>query len=165
MSALPPKYSDIAEVPPDPYDISAPLAHKLIGYYTIALTKEEQSAYDYAMEHSDMEGPCCCKCWRWKVYGGLGKYLIRTRQYTGQQLVDLWGLILKRKAGYIHLMQLNVSPERKTSALGSCQHGWADIDADDLGFGRVKLNISTGSNARIQHSSLEPWKSKGRILR
>ena len=86
------KYADIAEVPPDPYDISAPLAHKLMGDYDLALNKEEQSAYDYAMVHSDMEGPCCCKCWRWKVYGGLGKYLIRTRHYTGQQLVDLWNI-------------------------------------------------------------------------
>jgi hypothetical protein len=86
------KYSDIAEVPPDPYDIPAPLAHKLIGYYDLALNKDEQGAYDYAMEHSDMQGPCCCKCWRWKVYGGLGKYLIHTRNYTGQQLTDLWNV-------------------------------------------------------------------------
>jgi hypothetical protein len=86
------KYSDIAEVPPDPYDIPAPLAHKLMGDYGMDLNKEEQAAYDYAMEHSDMQGPCCCKCWRWKVYGGLGKYLIRTRQYTGQQLTDLWNV-------------------------------------------------------------------------
>ena len=85
-------YSEIVEVPPDPYDISAPLAHKLMGYYDLVLSKEEQAAYDYAMEHSDMQGPCCCKCWRWKVYGGLGKYLIRTRHYTGQQLVDLWNV-------------------------------------------------------------------------
>jgi len=86
------KYSDIAEVPPDPYDIPAPMAHKLMGDYDLALNKEEQAAYDYAMEHSDMQGPCCCKCWRWKVYGGLGKYLIRTRHYTGQQLTDLWNV-------------------------------------------------------------------------
>ena len=86
------KYSDIAEVPPDPYDIPAPLAHKLVGYYDLALNKDEQAAYDYAMEHSDMQGPCCCECWRWKVYGGLGKYLIRTRHYTGQQLTDLWNV-------------------------------------------------------------------------
>ena len=43
-----------------------------------------------------MQGPCCCKCWRWKgrwkVSGGLGKYLIRTRHYTGQQVVDLWNV-------------------------------------------------------------------------
>jgi hypothetical protein len=86
------KYSEIVEVPPDPYDISAPLAHNLMGYYDLALSKEEQAAYDYAMEHSDMQGPCCCKCWRWKVYGGLGKYLIRVHQYTGQQLTDLWNV-------------------------------------------------------------------------
>jgi len=86
------KYSDITEVPPDPYDISAPLAHKLMGDYDLALNKEEQAAYDYAMEHSDMEGLCCCKCWRWKVYGGLGKLLIRVHHYTGQQLTDLWNV-------------------------------------------------------------------------
>ena len=86
------KYTDIAEVPPDPYDIPATLAHKLMGHYDMALNKEEQAAYDYAMEHSDMEGPCCCKCWRWKVYGGLGKYLIHRRHYTGQQLTDLWNV-------------------------------------------------------------------------
>lgn len=86
------KYSDIAEVPPDPYDIPAPLAYKLMGYYDLALNKEEQGAYDYAMDHSDMQGPCCCKCWRWKVYGGLGKYLIRVHHYTGQQVTDLWNV-------------------------------------------------------------------------
>jgi hypothetical protein len=32
-------YADIAEVPPDPYDISAHLAHTLMGYYTLALNK------------------------------------------------------------------------------------------------------------------------------
>jgi hypothetical protein len=40
------KYSDIAEVPPDPYDISTPLALKLMSYYNMALNKEEQAAYD-----------------------------------------------------------------------------------------------------------------------
>jgi len=50
------KYSDITEVPPDPYDIPAPLAHKLMGDYDLVLNKEEQAAYDYAMQHSDMEG-------------------------------------------------------------------------------------------------------------
>ena len=84
------KYADIAEVPPDPYDIAAPLAHKLMGYYDMALNKDEQAAYDYALEHSEMQGPCCCKCWRWKVYGGLGKLLIHVHHYSGQQLTDLW---------------------------------------------------------------------------
>jgi hypothetical protein len=86
------KYADIVEVPPDPYDISAPLAQKLMGYYELALNKEEQAAYDYAMKNSDMQGPCCCKCWRWKVYGGLGKLLIRVHHYNGQQLTDMWNV-------------------------------------------------------------------------
>jgi hypothetical protein len=34
------KYSDIAEVPPDPYDIPTPLAYKLMGYYDLALNKD-----------------------------------------------------------------------------------------------------------------------------
>jgi hypothetical protein len=86
------KYADIKEVPPDPYDIPAPLAYKLMGYYDMALNKEELVAYDYAMKHSDMEGPCCCKCWRWKVYGGLGKLLIHVHHYTGQQVTDMWNV-------------------------------------------------------------------------
>jgi hypothetical protein len=86
------KYSDIAEVPPDPYDISTPLALKLMSYSTWRSIKRSRLRTIYAMEHSDMQGPCCCKCWRWKVYGGLGKYLIHTRHLNGQQLTDLWNV-------------------------------------------------------------------------
>jgi hypothetical protein len=86
------KYADIPEVPPDPYDIPASLAAKLMSYYELPLSHEEQAAYDYAMTHSDMEGPCCCKCWRWKAYGGLGKFLIREKHFAGQQLVDFWNI-------------------------------------------------------------------------
>jgi hypothetical protein len=86
------KYADIPEVPPDPYDIPAGMAQKLMPYYTLALNSTEQAAYDFAMAHSDMKGPCCCQCWRWKVYGGLGKFLIHEHHYTGQQLVDLWNI-------------------------------------------------------------------------
>ena len=86
------KYANFSEVPTDPYDIPADLARKLMSYYQLPLNPQEQAAYDYAMAHSDIEGPCCCKCWRWEVYGGLGKQLIRERQFTGQQLVDLWNI-------------------------------------------------------------------------
>jgi hypothetical protein len=61
-------------------------------------------------------------------------------------------------------MQLNAGPERKTSPLGACQHCWTDIDADDLGPRWVKLNISTSSNTRIQHPSLEPLEEQGPYL-
>lgn len=86
------KYADISEVPPDPYDIPAGMAQKLMPYYNLHLNRREKTAYDYAMAHSDMQGPCCCKCWRWRMYGGLGKFLIREHQFTGQQLVDLWNI-------------------------------------------------------------------------
>ena len=60
-------FQDIPEIPPDPYDIAAPLAQRFLAYYDNTLTTDEQRAYDYAMEHSDEKGPCCCQCWRWRV--------------------------------------------------------------------------------------------------
>lgn len=86
------KYGSIPEIPPDPYDIDAGSAKKLMGYYDMTLIPEEQKAYDYAMEHSHEKGPCCCKCWRWYVYGGLGKSLIRNYGFTGEQLTEVWNL-------------------------------------------------------------------------
>ncbi len=86
------KYANIPEIPPDPYDIDAALAQKLSGYYTMQLTSDEQKAYDYAMANSMEKGPCCCKCWRWYVYGGLGKLLIQKYHFTGQQITEIWNL-------------------------------------------------------------------------
>lgn len=81
---------NIPEIPDDPYDIEAGLAKRLMSYYDMELTADEQREYDYAMEHSSEKGPCCCKCWRWYVYGGLGKYLIRNHQFTGQEVTSVW---------------------------------------------------------------------------
>ncbi|MBI2337693.1 hypothetical protein HYU95_00770 [Candidatus Daviesbacteria bacterium] len=87
------KYQNISEIPPDPYDIEAKLAKKLMtDYDNIQLTAEEQKAYDYAMQNSSEKGPCCCKCWRWNVYGGLGKYLIKNNHFTGEQVTEVWNL-------------------------------------------------------------------------
>lgn len=86
------KYGNISEIPPDPYDVEASLAKRLMDYYDMELTPEEQEIYDYAMENSHEKGPCCCKCWRWYVYGGLGKYLIRNYGFTGKQLTEVWNL-------------------------------------------------------------------------
>jgi hypothetical protein len=61
-------------------------------------------------------------------------------------------------------MQVNASPERKTPLLGACQHGWADVDADDLGFRWVKLNISTSPYTRIQHPPFETLEEQGPYL-
>jgi hypothetical protein len=86
------KYSTVPEIPSDPYDVAADLARKLMSYYDLQLSSSEQAAYDYAMDNSDEQGPCCCKCWRWHVYGGLGKYLIHDKGSDGSQLVEVWNL-------------------------------------------------------------------------
>lgn len=86
------KFKDIPEIPSDPYDIDAALAKQLKAYYDVELTPKEQQAYDYAMQNSDEKGPCCCKCWRWYVYGGLGKLLIQKYGFTGEQVTEVWNL-------------------------------------------------------------------------
>lgn len=86
------KYTSIKEIPPDPYDIEARLAKKLLSYYDDNLTPSEQKEYDFAMENSNEKGPCCCKCWRWYVYGGLAKYLIQNYNFSGEQITQVWNL-------------------------------------------------------------------------
>lgn len=86
------KYAHIPEIPQDPYNIEAGLAKQLMGAYDLPLAPEQQQAYDYAMEHSDEKGPCCCKCWRWYTYGGLAKILITRYGFSGEQVTDVWNL-------------------------------------------------------------------------
>ena len=86
------KYSNIKEIPSDPYDIDSNLAKKMKSYYDKQLTKEQQGAYDYAMQNSNEKGPCCCKCWRWYVYGGLAKFLIAEKGFSGEQITEVWNL-------------------------------------------------------------------------
>jgi len=86
------KYKNIAEIPPDPYDIEAGLAKKLLSGYDDKLSPQQQKAYDFAMANSDEKGPCCCKCWRWYVYGGLAKVLIQNYNFTGEQITEVWNL-------------------------------------------------------------------------
>lgn len=86
------KFKDIPEIPSDPYDIDAGVAKKLKAYYDVELTPPQQETYDYAMAHSNEKGPCCCKCWRWYVYGGLAKVLIQKYGFTGEQITDVWNL-------------------------------------------------------------------------
>lgn len=85
-------YAPISSIPPDPYDIDAKLAHRLTTAYELALSPSEQASYDYAMENSNERGPCCCGCWRWYVYGGLAKRLIRDQGFNGEQVKTVWNL-------------------------------------------------------------------------
>lgn len=85
-------FAAVDVIPPDPYDIAAPLAARLMQFYDMTLTPAQQAAYDYAMKNSNEGGPCCCRCWRWVVYGGLAKHLIRDRGFTGEQIAKIWDL-------------------------------------------------------------------------
>jgi hypothetical protein len=85
-------YSGIPDIPPDPYDVAAPLAHKLMAANQEPLNPEQQRHYDVALETSEEKGPCCCQCWRWEVFGGLGKLLIREHGFTGEQVAQIWNL-------------------------------------------------------------------------
>ncbi len=82
----------ISEITDDPYEVPAGLAKGLISYCNFPLTPEERKAYDYAMVNVTEKGPCCCQCWRWYVYGGLGKYLIKNHGFTDKQIVEVWNL-------------------------------------------------------------------------
>ena len=85
-------HAAVKEIPPDPYDIEAALAKYLLPAYNIELTSNQQKAYDRAMKLSSEKGPCCCQCWRWHVYGGLGKLLIRDHGFDGAELARIWDL-------------------------------------------------------------------------
>lgn len=86
------EYASIALIPIDPYDIPAGIAQQAMAWFPVELSADEQAAYDYAMENSAERGPCCCQCWRWQVYGGLAKYLIREHGFSGEQVAELWDL-------------------------------------------------------------------------
>lgn len=85
-------YAQIDIVPPDPYDVDGQLAGRLFAAYDLELTGPEQALYDEAMSLSDEGGPCCCQCWRWHVFGGLGKLLIREQAFDARQVAEVWDL-------------------------------------------------------------------------
>lgn len=106
------KYKRISEIPSDPYNIDVALAKKLKSYYDFPLSAKEQQHYDYAMVNSHEKGPCCCKCWRWYVYGGLAKYLIHQYGFSGEQVVDVWNLSDGCGGGEEHSLTLTESADK-----------------------------------------------------
>lgn len=83
-------YGDISVMPADPYDISVRLAKKLLIYdATITPTSDERAILDTAVSQSNENGYCCCKCWRWSVYEGLSRYLVRYEGFNASQVTDV----------------------------------------------------------------------------
>ncbi len=86
------KYASFMLIPTDPYDVKAGIAQQGLAWFAVQLTAEEQSVYGYAMANSAEQGPCCCQCWRWNVYGGVAKYLIGEHDFTGRRIAEIWDL-------------------------------------------------------------------------
>jgi len=86
------EYAKYPEVPPDPYDIGAGFAARMLKEYKGEPGPEHLATYNAAMEMSAEGGPCCCQCWRWEVLGGMGKVLIRERQADSKTVAKIWDL-------------------------------------------------------------------------
>ncbi len=86
-------YTNIPQIPSDPYDMSVSSAKQMLGYYdNIQLTSSQQSVYDSAQSMTADKGWCCCQCWAWYTHAGLAKYLITQHNYTAQQVVAVTNL-------------------------------------------------------------------------
>jgi hypothetical protein len=86
------RYADVDVIPKDPYDIPVALAKRLIAYQAIDLTAKQKALYDRATDLSEVGGPCCCRCWRFAAFDGQAKYLITRRNYTAEQIAEVWDL-------------------------------------------------------------------------
>jgi len=87
------KYTDVPQIPADPYDVPVSLAKQLFEYQrTIQLTADQQTVYDQAMQMADEKGPCCCHCWRWIAFEGQAKYLISQLHWSAEEIATVWDL-------------------------------------------------------------------------
>jgi hypothetical protein len=83
-------YKNLPQIPSDPYNISAQLAKELLNYdKNITSSSPEQQILNTALSNTKEKGYCCCRCWRWYVYEGLSKQLVRNNHFTSQQITDL----------------------------------------------------------------------------
>lgn len=88
------RYSNIPEIPQDPYDISVAQAKELLGYdEALTLTSEQQKTYDTAMSMTDDKAPCCCQCWRWYMTRGLAKFLIINHSMGASEVASIVDLV------------------------------------------------------------------------
>lgn len=86
------QYSDIPDIPLNPYKTQVDVAKKWIDYDNkTTLVSSEQLVYNQAMKISG-EGPCCCHCWHYYVNEGIVKKMIHDYGYNAQQVSDFWGV-------------------------------------------------------------------------
>ncbi|HZS74630.1 MAG TPA: hypothetical protein VFA69_09040 [Candidatus Nitrosotalea sp.] len=86
------QYSNIPDVPLNPYKTPVYIAKKWIDYdKKTMLSISEQAVYDKAMKMPG-EGPCCCHCWHYYVNESIAKKMIHEYGYNAQQVSDFWGV-------------------------------------------------------------------------
>lgn len=84
------RYAAIPEIPTDPYDIPAGLVKELLhDRAAITLSPAQATTYRQAMQRTPEQGPCCCHCWRWDAFEGLGKFLIARKGWSAPELARL----------------------------------------------------------------------------
>ena len=87
------KFSNIADVPSNPYDIPVVQVKKMLAYdRDTILTSEENVTLTMAAKMSDEGGPCCCKCWHWYFNEGVAKEMIAEYHFTANQIADFYNL-------------------------------------------------------------------------
>lgn len=90
LGILKERYSNLPDIPLNPYKTPVELAKKWIDYdKETLLNSEQQKVYNNALSMSK-EGPCCCKCWHYFVNEGIGKKMIKDHGYSARQVADFW---------------------------------------------------------------------------
>ncbi len=86
-------YSNITEIPPNPYNISVASVKQLFGYYNnITLNASQSAIFNKAASLTNDGSWCCCQCWAWYAHAGLAKYLIKYHNFNVSQIVQVTNL-------------------------------------------------------------------------
>ena len=93
LEGLKDQFSNISDIPQNPYNISVALAKDVIAYdLDTALTPDQQVILEDATKLSKEGGPCCCKCWHWYFNEGIAKKLVKNYGFTAHQIANFYDL-------------------------------------------------------------------------
>ena len=83
-------YSNISEIPSDPYNVSVALVKQMVSYWNASLSPQQNATLTHAINISEQMGGdigyCCCECWAWYFHEGLLKYLILNHNMSAENL-------------------------------------------------------------------------------
>ena len=84
------EYSNISEIPQDPYNVSVSLVKQMLQYWNATLTPQQNATLTAALAITKQMGGdpgyCCCQCWAWYFHEGLLKYLILHYNMSAENL-------------------------------------------------------------------------------